>query len=129
MQIEAHAVAEQACGCPSQKAIIRDAADHIVFLHRRDGVLPYCRSPGPFGGMIHSWGFSSVAAGMLEASLVVPDRRDAYHAVARQVVSWLLEHAWTGTHFIPVLKPNGEPHIAEFFPRSDGWTIYRNLSF
>lgn len=122
-QVEVHSLAQQRFPAPRQLDLIRSASDHIVAVQAEHDVVPYAESDAYFGGLIHTWGFASVAAGMLEASVVVPDRRDAYHAVARRVLAWLLEHAWTGDYFIPVLQPSGEPYIADYFPRSDAWVM------
>lgn len=90
---------EQRKSAPEQLDIVRDASDHIVALQERHEIIPYMESGARYGGVIHTWGYSSVAAGLLEAALLLPDRRDAYHAVARRVCHWLIDNAWTGKDF------------------------------
>lgn len=123
-QVEMHAVAQQVCPNDLQLKIIRDAADHIVALHNCHPIIPYTNSSQFFKGGIHLWGLSSVVSGMLEAAVVIPDQRETYHKVARDVFTWILEHAWNGQYFEAILHKNGgkmEPR--HYMVRSDAWVL------
>lgn len=122
-QVEVHALAEQRKPAPEQLDIVRDASDHIVALQEHHEIIPYMESEARYSGVIHTWGYSSVAAGLLEAALLLPDRRDAYHAVARRVCHWLIDNAWTGKNFHAVVTPEGEPVGETPMIRSDGWVL------
>lgn len=123
-QVEMHALAQQACPAPAQESLIRDAADHIVALHDRHPVLPYTNDTRFFKDQIHLWGLASVTPGMLEAAVVVPERRDTYHRVAREVLAWILQHGWNGRHFDAVLDAAGRPVTPRrYMVRSDAWVF------
>ena len=123
-QVEMHALAQQVCPIDLQLKIIRDAADHIVALHDLHPIIPYTNNSQFFKGGIHLWGLSSVVSGMLEAAVVIPDQRETYHKVARDVLAWILEHAWNGQYFEAILQENGgkvEPR--HYMVRSDAWVL------
>jgi hypothetical protein len=123
-QVEMHALAEQASPVPRQAAMVRDAADHVVALHTSRGVVPYTNDPRLFRGKIHLWGLCSVAAGLLEAAVLLDDRRAAYRQVAREVLDWMLRHGFNGQHFEAVLRPDGSrPPRQPYMVRSDAWVF------
>jgi hypothetical protein len=122
-QVEVHALAEQRKSAPEQLDIVRDASDHIVALQDRHEIIPYMETAARYGGVIHTWGFSSVAAGLLEAAVLLPERRDVYHAVARRVCGWLIDNAWTGKHFHAFVTEQGEPVGDTPMVRSDAWVL------
>ena len=123
-QVEMHALAEQAYPAEGQPCLIRDAADHIVAMHEAHPVIPYVNDRRFFKDQVHLWGLASVAPGMLEAAVVVPERREAYHRVAHEVLEWILRHAWNGQHFEAVVEADGrkvEPR--RYMVRSDAWVF------
>ena len=123
-QVEIHTLAQQASPAELQLVIIREAADHIVALHEQKTTIPYTNDSRLFKGQIHLWGFSSVASGMLEAALVIPDRSEVYRQVARDVLDWILKHAWNGQHFEAILQKNGAKVDPRYYMvRSDAWVF------
>lgn len=122
-QVEMHALAQQAHSAQSQLDIITDAADLIAALQEKHEVIPYTNSNFYFKGCIHLWGLASVASGMLEASVVVPERKTTYHTVARRVVDWIVQHAWNGEHFVAVLDKTGTAVSCDYMVRSDAWVF------
>lgn len=123
-QVEMHALAEQVCPALGQPDIIRDAADHIVYLAERNPVLPYTNDTIYFKDQIHLWGLASVVPGMLEASSLVPDRATAYRTVADSVARWTIAHGWRGQCFADVLERDGTQDPARLYMvRSDAWVF------
>lgn len=123
-QVEMHALAQQACPTDLQLNIIRDAADHIVALYERHPIIPYTNDPRFFKDRIHLWGLSSVVSGMLEAAVSIPDRCEQYHAVAIDVLDWIVRYAWNGQHFEPILqKDGGRVEPSHYMVRSDAWVF------
>jgi len=127
-QVEVHSLAQQVNPTDKQRLIISDAADHVVSLHERNPILPYTNNPSLFKGQIHLWGLSSVIPGMLEASVIVPDRRAPYFEVAKAILDWIIKHAWNETFFDPILHQNGSPVLpSRYMVRSDAW-VFNALS-
>ncbi|MEW5804100.1 MAG: hypothetical protein AB1847_18550 [bacterium] len=126
-QVEMHSLAHQVCPVSVQQRIIRDAADHIVALHERDGVVPYTNSPEFFQGNIHVWGLCSCSSGLLEAAMVIPERKEMYHRVAREIIDWIIKYSWNGRWFTPVLTPEGKPISNNYMIRSDAW-VFNSLA-
>lgn len=123
-QVEMHALAEQSRPAEYQRTLIRDTADHIVAVHDRHPVIPYTNNRRFFNDQVHLWGLASVTPGMLEAAVVIPERRETYHRVAREVLEWILRHAWNGSHFDAIVEADGrkvEPR--QYMVRSDAWVF------
>jgi len=126
-QVEMHSLAQQVCPVSAQRQLIRDAADHIVSIHERYGVIPYTNSPQFFQGNIHVWGLCSCSSGLLEAALVIPERQEVYHRIARQVLDWIIQYSWNGCWFTPVLTPEGKSTSGNYMVRSDAW-VFNSLA-
>lgn len=122
-QVEMHALAQQACSADNQLDIIADGADLIVALQNEQEVIPYYNKEFSGHSDIHSWGLASVIPGMLEAAVVLPERKDAYHVVANRVLAWLIEYVWNGEYFIPVLRSDGRAISQDYMVRSDAWVF------
>lgn len=124
-QVETHALAQQVAPLPVQAGMIRDAADHIVALHDKEGgPVPYTNSPKFFKNQIHVWGMSSIASGLLEAAAVHPDRSGDYQRVAMDVIEWIVAHSWNGDFFNPVLTREGHcVKPGSYMVRSDAWVF------
>ncbi len=122
-QVEVHALAQQLAPLPRQLDVIREAADHIVAVQRSQGVLPYCNDDRFFDGLIHTWGLCSVVSGMIEAAIVLPDRRDLYLETGKFQLDWFVRHAWNGEFFYDVLTPEGKPYSTDYMVRSDAWVF------
>jgi hypothetical protein len=122
-QVEMHSLAEQCAPYEAQLVLIRDAADHVVALHESQPVIPYVRPESFFRDTVHVWGYCSCASGLYEAARVIDDRRDRYRAVAAEIIAWLLEHAWSGEHFYPILSHTGTPLETAYQVRSDAWVF------
>jgi hypothetical protein len=123
-QVEMHARAQQSSPIDLQINIIRDAAEHVAALNDRHPVIPYTNNSRLVKEQIHLWGFASVASGMLEAAVVIPDRREAYHKVANDVLEWVINYAWTGDRFEAILNKDGsrvDPR--HYMVRSDAWVF------
>ena len=123
-QVEVHALAQQRSPVDEQAAMIRDAADHVAALGEVHRVIPYCNGHAYFKGLVHLWGLSSVVPGMLEAAAAVPDRAEAYRAVALKTLDWILEYGWNGDHFEATLTAEGAPlDHSPYMVRSDAWVF------
>lgn len=125
-QIEIHAAAQQVAPVPAQLDMIRDAADHIVAIQDRHGILPYMNLDVSPTATVQVWGLCSAIPGLLEASSVLPDRRETYTTAARFVLDWLLDNAWTGEYFLEVLSRKGTispSHRREYMVRSNAWVV------
>jgi hypothetical protein len=127
-QVEVHSLAQQRCPLEMHLKIIRNAADHVVALNECHPIVPYTNDSRFFKNQIHLWGLSSVVAGMLEASVVLPKRAEIYRGVARDVLDWILKYGWNGEHFEAILNNDGSPveHRA-YMVRSDAW-VFNALS-
>ncbi len=123
-QVEMHSIAEQAMSAPGQLQLIQDAADHIVGYYQKHGTVPYTPCGKYFGGLIHTWGFCSVASGLLEAAKVIPDRAGAYREVAAGVGSCLVEKAYRGDgRFVPIMTKDGTAVDRRSYVRTDAWVF------
>jgi hypothetical protein len=120
-QIEAHAIAQQLSPSEIQSRIIRDATEHLLYVCDQHEIPPYYRKG--LDDPIHIWGLGAVIPAMLEASIILPDRRDHCVAVARRVADWILEHSWNGEYFYPVVGRTGEVILEDYMVRSDAWTF------
>lgn len=127
-QVEVHSLAQQRCSVEMQVQIVRDASDHVVALNKCHLIVPYTNDSRFFKNQIHLWGLSSVVAGMLEASVVLPERAEIYRGVARDVLDWILKYGWNGEHFEAILNNDGSSveHRA-YMVRSDAW-VFNALS-
>lgn len=123
-QVEMHALAQQVRPDPVQLKLIRDAADHVAYLQSRHPIVPYTNHARYFKDQIHLWGLSSVIPGMLEAAVVLPERREDYEKVARAVFDWIATHAWNGNSFEAILQKDGKRIDPRFYMvRSDAWVF------
>ncbi len=120
-QVEVHAIAQVRTPLDEQEVLIRKASAYVRSLMDANGLVPYynnCReSP------IHVWGYASCVSGFLLASESIPSRRADYRAAAEQVVRWLLDHAWNGAFFWPILGREGIPLDRRYYVRSDAWVF------
>jgi hypothetical protein len=122
-QVEMHSLAEQCKPCEGQLGLIRDAADHIVALHESNPVIPYARPEFFFRDAVHVWGYCSCSSGLYEAASVIDERQKRYREVAAEIIAWLLEYAWNGDHFHPILSHSGVPTETAYMVRSDAWVF------
>lgn len=123
-QVEMHALAQQVMPDPAQARIIRDAADHIVALQASHPIVPYTNDPRYFKDQVHLWGLSSVIPGMLEASVVVPERKSVYEKAACEVFEWIRAHGWNGRSFEAILHKDGTRVDPQYYMvRSDAWVF------
>ncbi len=125
-QVEMHAIAQQSSPCAEQRALIADAADYVFDLWRTLPIVPYYNRGG--GKEIHLWGLTSVASGFLEAAAAIPEKATPYLEAARSVTDWIVTHAWNGTSFDDVLRPDGSRVAGRrYMVRSDAW-VFNSLA-
>lgn len=121
-QVEIHSIAQKYNPINQQKEMILLAANFIVALHEKYGIVPY-DNKNFFGGHIHSWGLSSIIPGMIEAATIHLERYDDYMKVATETAEWLLSHAWSGEYFYDILTIHGIPVSKDYMVRSDAWCL------
>ena len=133
-QVEMHSLAQQVSEKPQQLKIIHDCSNHIIEINKNNKVIPYTNSFDSFKGMIHVWGLCSVASGLIEASKLLPEKREKYIEVVKEVIDWLIKYSWNDNYFVPVLTKEGIPaRFVEYMVRSDAWvlnslaTYYRDI--
>jgi|GEM_PF-3372304 len=122
-QVEMHSIAERVLSAPGQLQLVQGAADHIVAYYNKHGFVPYTPCGQYFGGHIHTWGYCSVASGLLEAASLLPDRSEEYREVASEVGSWLMENAYRDGSFIPVITTGGVSVDSNSYVRTDAWVF------
>ncbi|WP_439504244.1 beta-L-arabinofuranosidase domain-containing protein [Sediminibacterium sp.] len=118
-QVEMHSIAEISLTSPFQKQIILDATEHIFSKQDESGIIPYFNTYTP----IHLWGFCSCASGFIYASIFDNKRKSDYIEGAKRIVTWILENAWTGEYFYPIVDENGKVVDSNYYVRSDAWVF------
>jgi hypothetical protein len=121
-QVEMHAIAQQASPVGIQKGIIEDATDYIVEHNTRASIVPYYNKG--LENEIHLWGLCSVASGLLEAAMIIPEKTPEYQRIASSVVDWMVRCGWNGEFFEDIVRPNGDRIPGRvYMVRSDAWVF------
>ncbi len=118
-QVEMHAMAELSVVSPFQKSLILEAAKHVAFWQDKYEIIPYYNTPSP----IHLWGFCSCASGFIYASKFDVNLKCDYENRAKIIIDWMMDYAWSGEYFYPIVEKNGRIVDKRYYVRSDAWVF------
>lgn len=116
-QVEMHASAHLEKPDNLQYKLIKEATEHIAFIQKPSGIIPYYNNSGP----IHLWGFASCASGFIMAGKIIKNKESEYRQRAGLILDWISENSWNGDYFYPILTEQGQIIDERFFVRSDAW--------
>jgi hypothetical protein len=106
--------------------IINRVSDYLYSIRDANGLFQYCNDQKYQPRDVHVWGLSSVVPSFITSGRMLG--KQEYIDAASQIVDWLIEYAWNGHYFYPVLDIRGEVLEREYYPRSNGW-VFEALAF
>jgi len=118
-QVEIHSRAQLVLPNQNQLQLIKEATEHVLFLQKDDGLIPYLNTSKD----IHLWGYCSCASGFFLAAKVLNKEAKRYHQAATKILDWIYSHSWNGNYFYPIVGMDGIPLDRNYYVRSDAWVF------
>lgn len=97
------------------KEIIKLVSNYLKGKFTNSLHVPYIEIKEKKSDDIHTWGYCS----LLTCSLHWGDQD-----LTKQIREFMIEKMWSGKHFYPVIKYNGDIVDNGYYPRSDAWLLH-----
>ena len=128
-QLKYHVIAQNYCENADNDLMIKRMAQYLIEIRDENGVYEYCAEHEQFPNNVHIWGYAAAPEALARASEYLGDSEmgEAGH----RIYKWIVNNAWNGNYFFPVLDLDGEVLESEYYARTSGWvaamTSYRYI--